>query len=98
MTQFFSGGSALFSPSPQIWLNPNYLPLLVPHHVLQRVQQGGAVAPALRGNGTVPAGQLVQQWLLTARTVQQLSLRHVVLAQLVSVRGNEESITEKLRL
>lgn len=73
--------------SPEVRFNPDDFALFLPDDVLQGVQQGGAVAPAVGRNGAVQAGQFVQQRLLAPGTLQQLRLRYAVLTKFVSACG-----------
>lgn len=82
--------------SPEVRLDPDDFALLLLDDVLQVVQQGGAVAPAVRRNGAVQAGQLVQQRLLAPGALQQLRLRYGVLAEFVSASGKQGRITTPL--
>lgn len=83
------------SLSPEVRLYPDDFALLLLDDVLQVVQQGGAVTPAVRRNGAVQTGQLVQQRLLAPRTLQQLRLRYQVLPKFVSVSGKRGRITSR---
>lgn len=83
--------------SPQIRLHPHNLLLLLPDDGAQGGEQSGFVVPCVRADAAVEAGQLVQQGLLAARTLQQLLLRPAQTLHLRPGQEGEEAGGEKTR-